>query len=97
MLRDASRVFFVQSLVNVTQRFHNNKTYVSPFVKLGSVVEVFWEVEWGLGMVTVAVIHPVFHNFPLLSAVLAVAATLARYPRDYQQFRRGHLVAVRVG
>lgn len=62
---------------------------------VGSVVEVFWEVEWGLGMVVV--IHPVFHNFPLLSGALAVAVILTRYPRDYQQFRRSHLVAVRVG
>ena len=60
---------------------------------LGSVVEVFWEVAWGQGMVVV--IRRVFRNFALLSAVVVAVVILRRYPQDYQQFRTSHLVAVR--
>lgn len=71
---------------------------MSLFVKqlvtaLGWVVEVSWEVAWGLGMVVE--IRPVFRNFPLLSAAVVVVVILRRYPQDYRQFRTSHLVAVR--
>lgn len=60
-----------------------------------SVVEEFWEVAWGVRMGLG--IHPVFRNFPLLSAALVVAVLLKRYHQDYQRFRTIDLVALREG